>query len=686
MNEMTLQELLTRYETGLRDFSGSKIINSKDSPVEGLVLDGTDFKNSDLSGVYVNGATFKGADFSGSKLNQTTFFSVDLTGANLTSADMTKAYFAHVNFRLARFTGSILQESVFQNCDLEDADFTSVEATSTFAFRNCRMNGANLSGLHLQECSLFSCDLSGANLRDTDFYKSYLADSVFRGASLRRSRLYRAVLTNANFTGTDLQEADLTRSSVSGSIFVQTNLDDANLEAIDGGKTVWHSSSLRRTILKSSVLPDATFVEVNCSDSTFLNADLLGASFFNVNARNATFTGAALRRGVVAGSDFAGASLSNLSIWLTEVDEETTSTMNLDPFAKEYSGREPKFEDATVLFSIAHDVPTHALVQVFYATDRQPTGDDNPDDIYGTKWSTKLEFGICDVSIPRDHLLGKLEGPSIWRLERSWNPERHIALTRTANKPEADFFVELKDRLGSSKKKQGLLFIHGFNVSFKDAIRRAGQLAYDLSFGGPVMAYSWSSAATVEGYVLDATSAERTVPNLTDFIKKTLANDELEELHVIAHSMGNRALLYALARVVSDTSLVARKIKNIVFTAPDVDAQIFSDSFPTLIPVAQSFTLYASSHDRALNASKLINGYRRAGDAGEDILVLPPLATIDASELDTDLIGHSYYGDNTSVISDLFYLIKNLHPDERHNLRVKFKDGDKYWVFSAASR
>jgi len=36
---------------------------------------------------------------------------------------------------------------------------------------------------------------------------------------------------------------------------------------------------------------------------------------------------------------------------------------------------------------------------------------------------------------------------------------------------------------------QALVFVHGYNTSFDNAIRRAGQLAYDLGFDGPVFAF-----------------------------------------------------------------------------------------------------------------------------------------------------------------------------------------------------
>jgi len=45
--------------------------------------------------------------------------------------------------------------------------------------------------------------------------------------------------------------------------------------------------------------------------------------------------------------------------------------------------------------------------------------------------------------------------------------------------------------------------------------------------------------------------------------------------------------------------------------------------------------------------------------------------TVDVSNLDTDLVGHSYYGDSRSVLSDMFDLLSTgLPPGKRFGLRA----------------
>ena len=52
-----------------------------------------------------------------------------------------------------------------------------------------------------------------------------------------------------------------------------------------------------------------------------------------------------------------------------------------------------------------------------------------------------------------------------------------------------------RQQLQSSRafNNQLLVFVHGYNVDFDNAVRRAGQLAYDLNFDGPTFLFSWPS-------------------------------------------------------------------------------------------------------------------------------------------------------------------------------------------------
>ena len=61
----------------------------------------------------------------------------------------------------------------------------------------------------------------------------------------------------------------------------------------------------------------------------------------------------------------------------------------------------------------------YATIKVFYATDRAVAGSDSRGPTYGgdPDATDQVHYGEVSVSIPRDHRMGELEGPSIWRLE-----------------------------------------------------------------------------------------------------------------------------------------------------------------------------------------------------------------------------------------------------------------------------
>jgi esterase/lipase superfamily enzyme len=120
----------------------------------------------------------------------------------------------------------------------------------------------------------------------------------------------------------------------------------------------------------------------------------------------------------------------------------------------------------------------------------------------------------------------------------------------------------------------------------------------------------------------------------------------------------------------------------VILTAPDVDAQVFEEQ---IVPAIRSqcawLTLYASSQDRALRASMRFHFFGRAGQSGDELLVLDGLDTVDASRIDTDLLGHGYFAENKAVIDDLFLLVRHSFSPAQRNLRRRLKAGRTYWIF-----
>lgn len=323
-------------------------------------------------------------------------------------------------------------------------------------------------------------------------------------------------------------------------------------------------------------------------------------------------------------------------------------------------------------------------VRVLYATNRNHTDSTELDEQFGSNRSDVLSFGAINVTIPKDHRMGQLETPSIVMLKWMRDPQKHIMLESVEVTNLESWRQELRRRALPLGKPGTLLFIHGYNVSFAGAAMRTAQLAYDLGFAGAAVFFSWPSRGELIPYVSDEQAAEWSVHDMKTVLRELASLGADVPVYVIAHSMGNRILTRALKELATQNVSQLSAFKELALTAPDIDADVFKREIaPAVLGIAPRVTLYASSNDMALTASrKLHGGYRRLGESEPDVLIMKHMDTVDASNIKTDFMGHSYFGDSSTVMSDLFYLIRQgLKPAERFALEpVRSSSGD-YWRF-----
>jgi esterase/lipase superfamily enzyme len=321
------------------------------------------------------------------------------------------------------------------------------------------------------------------------------------------------------------------------------------------------------------------------------------------------------------------------------------------------------------------------IVPILFGTNRTATGVSSPDEQFGGDLGP-LSLGAAEVSIPLNHRLGTIEGPSLLNLEISAQPERHVVLQRVAPLDERDFLAQLQERIRRSDEKSLFVFVHGYNVDFAEAARRTAQMASDLVWGGVALMYSWPSRGSTDDYWSDEKSALESAADLESFLGLIAAYAGAADIHVIAHSMGSLPALTALARHAESTGTAGVPlIDELILAAPDIDAAAFPDLARRVLPATRRVTLYISATDDALALSSLLHQSSRAGDAGAGILIVPGVDTIDASAVDSDVVGHSYYGENRQVLADIFNLLRTHQtPDDRFGLRPALHQGRKYWI------
>ena len=86
-----------------------------------------------------------------------------------------------------------------------------------------------------------------------------------------------------------------------------------------------------------------------------------------------------------------------------------------------------------------------------------------------------------------------------------------------------DFLSLVRERLANSRtfKDHALVFVHGYDTSFDNALYRTAQIAYDLRFDGAPFLYSWPSGGAVVSYPYDRESQR--ARNLTCTNSSTLS-------------------------------------------------------------------------------------------------------------------------------------------------------------------
>ncbi|GAB3085917.1 alpha/beta hydrolase [Micromonospora schwarzwaldensis] len=310
-------------------------------------------------------------------------------------------------------------------------------------------------------------------------------------------------------------------------------------------------------------------------------------------------------------------------------------------------------------------------VEIAYATDRVPT--DEPAEVYGAGRDRTLRYGRAWVALPDDHRTGKLPRPKRrWRLK--FRKPEDTGLRMEESKSLTATVARMRDR---APGRDVLIFVHGYNVSFVNAVRRTAQLAYDLDFGGVPVLYSWPSAGSPAAYVADGAAADGTQRRFRAFLTSLMESTEGGRVHVIAHSMGNRILTEALSR------LAGYKLGHVVFAAPDLDAEQFRDRVADFSGTAERFTLYVNDSDLAMAASgsRALANAPRAGRGGIGLVVLDGIDTIDASRVETGLMGHSYAMERRTIVGDIHLMIHHDHPPhERPGLSPMMSTDGPFWA------
>lgn len=377
--------------------------------------------------------------------------------------------------------------------------------------------------------------------------------------------------------------------------------------------------------------------------------------------------------------------------------------------------RHPEFgADCSELVNDANLNRQVDCVRVWYGTNRElevedtQLASDSADVISGNGESgDMLRLGRADIWLPKlvdeggSREIGSTPHAKGAAPQDTNKLAEYVFLTRITTSGRATFSTTLQDAIDEDNASSVLLFVHGFNVKFDDALIRAAQLSNDLSrsddfnVGTPVL-YSWPSAGAVslDTYQGDRDRSLGAAPYLEEFLDILTEDLDVERINIIAHSMGNRVLTQALENYARD--YLERHDRGddlefrILLVAADVERDIFDAANGVFDNLDANVTIYTSDTDRALHLSNLVNQKKRLGDTDTNKPYIRPAQnyqTIDATAVTTELfgLGHSYYSDNPTILWDMMCTIGETRPQDRALEVARFgdlPDGAQYYRVS----
>ena len=325
------------------------------------------------------------------------------------------------------------------------------------------------------------------------------------------------------------------------------------------------------------------------------------------------------------------------------------------------------------------------MPKVYFGTNRTPNRKSKPDD-FGRGFSedglANLRFGMIEVEGDDLDQYGTLYlAPERLNEDRG----RKIKGGSGSILGSQNVFNRVREKM-EHYSRDTIVFVHGYNVSFREALTSAARLKRNFSTdqGGPgvnMVAFSWPSDGSMMPYIAygndrqDAAASgpafARGLLKLSDFLRGSTPDEACNQrLHLVAHSMGNYVLRHTLQEYVKQfPGRPARLFDEVFLMAADEDDDAFEHEYKLkpLPRLAKRVNVYYNNNDRAMAISDKTKGNPdRLGDEGPRVPRGIPgkVSLIDATPVVSGLVEHSYFLDTPAVVADMRKVLAGTRSDE----------------------
>jgi len=247
--------------------------------------------------------------------------------------------------------------------------------------------------------------------------------------------------------------------------------------------------------------------------------------------------------------------------------------------------------------------PGVSTVDLLVATTRAPSR--VPGVLFSGERGSDIELREIVVSIPPD---GKRKvGQVQWPSKLPADPDKDFATVRVESLDAARAGRVWLDR-NLPKSRRVLVFVHGFNNRYEDAVYRFAQIVHDSKTDAAPVIFTWPSRASIFDYSYDKESTNYSRDALEELLRAVVAKPEVGEVTVMAHSMGTWLAVETLRQMAIRDGRVPKKIQQVILASPDLDVDVFGQQLRAIGEPRPHFTLFVSRDDRALTLSRRISG------------------------------------------------------------------------------
>jgi esterase/lipase superfamily enzyme len=259
-----------------------------------------------------------------------------------------------------------------------------------------------------------------------------------------------------------------------------------------------------------------------------------------------------------------------------------------------------------------------SLVPVLVATKRKRSTVD-AGAMFDSERAEDVSYASVTVSIPPD--TARKVGEVQWPTSAPGDAQQNFITVSANYLDKKSFAAALSTAAKQTGRGKVLVFVHGFNNRFDEAVYRFAQISHDSKAPAIPVLFSWPSRGLVglRAYQDDLESANSSRDAFEQLLDTIAANGNVKEVTILCHSMGCFLTLEALHSKAVRAGKIGDKVKNVLLVAPDVDVNLFRTQMRQMGSARPRFALFMSQDDRALKLSKSISGgITRLGDVDPD--------------------------------------------------------------------